>query len=87
MIVRLKPEVERFAQQRARELGYNSVDDYIGALLEQEKQQQPKDTGAGRGKEAVDKLRGSARGGLRADEIMDITRSERLTISSWTATS
>lgn len=73
MAITLKPEVERWAEEQAHKQGLSSASAYVEQTLEAiRKQGQP----LTRGQRAVERLRGTAAGGLTTDEIMEMTRSE-----------
>jgi len=71
MNIDLNPEEERVLAQRARELGYASAAEYVMELIKRETH-----PGEDRGWRAVRRLRGTAKGGLTADQIGEMTRSE-----------
>ncbi len=75
MEVALNQELEAFAEDQARRQGLRDAGEYVARLLEEEKKRR---NGAetGRGRAAVERMRGSATSELSTDEVLAMTRSE-----------
>lgn len=78
MQISIKPEDERFLEERARELGYADASDYFADLVKKEKQCATATRGerAEQTRRWIERIRGTATSDLTTDQIMDMTRSE-----------
>jgi hypothetical protein len=76
MKISLRPELERFVEDRAHELGYRTVEEYLNALIEREKSESAAARQA-RVERAIERMSGSADAAYSTDEIMALTRGDK----------
>ena len=77
MPIELNPDLEAYAETRARELGLQSASDWISRLVEAERQREPTvSENGGRGWEVVKQMTGTATSGLSTDDILAMTREQ-----------